>query len=187
MELERVLRASPLLAPVLERWGQLGLPQGWLVAGAVAQTVWNHRFGLPAAQGISDVDIVYFDAKDLTAEGEVLQAERVRAIFADLPLWVDVKNEARVHLWYEAKFGYGIAPYGSVEAAIASFPTTATSLGVRPLADGMAVEAPFGTGDLWAGVVRANKALIRRAVYEAKVARWQRVWPGLQIVGWEDI
>ena len=32
----------------------------------------------------------------------------------------DVKNEARVHLWYEARFGAAIPPYQSAEAAIAT-------------------------------------------------------------------
>jgi hypothetical protein len=42
---------------------------------------------------------------------------------------IDVKNEARVHLWYKSHFGYDIPPYHSVEEAMDSWPTTATAVG----------------------------------------------------------
>ena len=105
-ELEGIVFKSTLLLPILRAWREIALPDCWLVAGAVAQTVWNHAFGLPLTHGISDVDIVYFDADDLSEESEANQAARVRDMFSDLPAWIDVKYEARVHCWYEAKFGY---------------------------------------------------------------------------------
>lgn len=52
---------------------KIPLPDSWLAAGAVTQTVWNHIFGFPPVYGIQDVDIVYFDADDLS---EVSEAER---------------------------------------------------------------------------------------------------------------
>jgi hypothetical protein len=39
----------------------------------------------------------------------------------------DVKNEARVHLWYERRFGRHLEPYRSTGDAIATWPTTASS------------------------------------------------------------
>ena len=127
---------------------EIGLPDCWLVSNCPAQTVWNEAFGLPATHGISDVDLVYFDADDLSQEAEASHAERIRALFADLGLWVDVKNEARVHLWYAEKFGVALAPYVSTEDAITTFPTTATALGVPPGAAGLRVFSPYGLSDL---------------------------------------
>ena len=75
------------------------------VAGAIAQTVWNLAAGHPAERGIKDADLVYFDAADLSAEAEAAHECRIRERFGDLPCKLDVKNEARVHLWYEARFG----------------------------------------------------------------------------------
>jgi hypothetical protein len=96
--LRLVLTRSPIVATIVDRWPQIGLPDCWLVAGCLAQTVWNDAFGLPVTHGISDIDLVYFDGQDLSAETEAGHAVRLRTPFADLGLWIDVKNKARVHL-----------------------------------------------------------------------------------------
>jgi hypothetical protein len=131
-ELQSILSESPLLAPILQNWDRIALPEAWLVAGAVAQTVWNHAFGFTPDYGINDIDIIYFDGDDLSENAETRHSDRIRAIFSDVPARIDVKNQARVHIWHEGKFGYPIKPYISVAEAIATFPTTATAIGVRP-------------------------------------------------------
>ena len=172
---------------MLERWDQVALSDGWLIAGAVAQTYWNAAHDLPAGHGIKDVDIAYFDASDLSAAAEEAQAARVGTLFRDLPVRFDVKNEARVHLWYERKFGYPIhRPYTSTPDAIATFPTTATSIGIRPNASDLELCAPFGEHDLLDLIVRPNKTLITEAVYAAKIDRWRGLWPRLKIADWES-
>jgi hypothetical protein len=178
--------ASPLLRPLWDDWDQLKLPDCWLVAGCLAQTVWNDRFRLPPEHGISDIDIVYFDPEDTSAKAEEQHSERVRKLFSHLPVWVDVKNEARVHLWYESKFGYPIAPYHSTKGAIDTFPTTATSVGIRPVRNEVEVYSTFGLEDLFSGTVRANKRQVNREIFEAKVAKWLARWPKLSVVGWDD-
>lgn len=182
-DLETMLRGNPWIAAVLGRFAAIDLPDAWLVAGAVVQTVWNHQFGLPATTGITDLDLVYFDP-DLSEATEVVHANRLRALFADLPVWLDVKNQARVHLWYAAKFGVPLEPYRSTAHAIASYPTTATATGVRMTGDRFEVCAPFGVADLLSGVVRPNQVLVTEPVYAAKVARWQAIWPGLRVMPW---
>jgi uncharacterized protein len=130
----------------------------------------------------SDVDLVYFDGEDLSAETEAGHAGRIRTPFADLGLWVDVKDEARVHLWYTEIFGNVLAPYVSTEDAITTFPTTATAVGVQPRADGLQVFAPYGLSDLLGLIVRRNKKQITQAIYDAKVKKWRACWPDLRIV-----
>ena len=98
----------------------------------------------------------------------------------------DVKNEARVHLWYEAKFGYAIEPYRSTEAAIATFPTTAAAIGVRVAGGRFEVSAPIGLAELNNLIVRPNKAQITAEIYQAKVARWRALWPDLDIRPWDE-
>ena len=86
---------------------------------------------------------------------------------------VEVRNQARVHLWYEDKWGVTCPPHASTEAAIATFPATAACIGVRLKADGgLHLHTAYGTEDLLALVVRPNRVLAPREVYEAKVARW---------------
>ncbi len=178
------MTASPLVTAVFDRWDQLELPDCWLVAGAVVQTYWNHAFGYPATHGIDDVDLVYFDASDLSEESEAAHHRRAESLFADVAVRLDVKNEARVHLWYERKFGIEIAPYSDVTSAIETFPTTVGAIGLRPRQQSVEVFAPFGLDDLENLVVRPNKKLVTRPVYEAKVERWRNHWPELQFLSW---
>jgi hypothetical protein len=182
--LERALRQCPVVAAILGRAPNLGLPNYYLGAGGVAQTVWNQLYGFDTEYGIKDYDLVYFDPSETTAATEGRTAQRVIARFADLKVKMDVTNQARVHQWYPRKFGRSIPPYRSTEHAIATWPTTASSIGVRLEADRLVVCAPFGLHDLFARIVRPNKALISRAVYEAKVERWTPLWPDLAIVPW---
>jgi hypothetical protein len=184
--LENIGRSSPILSAALARWSSISLPDCWLSGSAIAQTVWNDILGLPSGYGLADIDLVYFDANDLSAEAEMRQATRVRDILADLPIWIDVKNEARVHLWYESKFGYTIVPYSSAAHAITTFPTTAGAVGIRPTPSGLSIFAPFGLSDLLGLVVRPNKTQITRATYETKTARWRTLWPQLAIIDWSE-
>jgi len=178
--------ASPILSTILSRWEVVDLPDCWLSGSAIAQTMWNATLGFPPEYGVADIDLVYFDAADLSEEGEIHQATRVRALFPEVLLRIDIKNEARVHLWYEAKFGYPIPPYQSTEHAMSTFPTTAGAVAIRPGATGLTIYAPFGLSDLLSCTVRPNKIQIKQAVYEAKVARWRNCWPALTIIGWYD-
>jgi hypothetical protein len=56
--------------------------------------------------GIKDYDLGYYDASDLSYADEDAVIRRVKTAF-DEPLrsMVEVRNQARVHLRFEAKFG----------------------------------------------------------------------------------
>ncbi len=183
-KLERLILNSPVLDPIIRQWSRVSLPDCWLAAGAIAQTVWNDFFGHAPHYGISDIDLVYFDAADLSEDGEAKQVERIRREFSCPGLKIDVKNEARVHLWYAQKFGREIPPYISTQHAITTFPTTATAIGVQPAGAELLISAPFGLSDLLGTIVRPNKTQITRDIYEAKIARWQLLWPDLNIIEW---
>ena len=137
--------------------------------------------------GLKDVDLIYFDEQDLSFESEASHERCLRDLFQHLPIKLDVKNEARVHLWYEDRFGDAIKPYSSSADAIATFPTTATAVGVRQIRSKFECCAPFGLDDLFSLVVRPNKRQITRAIYEAKVDRWRSIWPRLTFLPWEEM
>lgn len=174
------------LEEILGRFAEVGLPDSWVAGGCIAQTSWNLRFGQTAEFGLRDVDLIYFDEEDLSSEAEIGHERRLRDLFRDLPIKLDVKNEARVHLWYKERFGYAIKRYSSIADAIATFPTTATSVGIRRVVGKFECCAPFGLDDLFGLVVRPNKRQITRAIYEAKVERWRAIWPRLTILPWDD-
>jgi hypothetical protein len=129
---------------------------------------------------------VYFDAENLSAEAESGEEARLRARCGQLGLKLDVKNEARVHLWYEEKFGYPIPPYQSTTAVIATFPNTATTIGVRRYSGQFECCASLGLDDLFDLIVRPNKVQITPAIYDAKVARWRAEWPQLTFLTWNE-
>jgi hypothetical protein len=182
--LERAVRRNSVARAILERAPQLRLHSWYLGAGGVTQTVWNLLHGFEPTRGIKDYDLVYFDADDLTAAGEEDAESRAAQLFEDLDMKLDVTNEARVHLWYPARFGRSIPPYRSTEHAISTWPTTASSIGVSSDKGEFVVCAPFGLSDLYAMVVRPNKAIIDRAIYEAKAQRWMETWPKLSVNPW---
>ena len=181
-----LLRGNAALWECLERIAALDLPGWYLGAGCVTQTVWNAAHGKPPGADVDDHDLVYFDAGDLGEEAENAVVTRAQDAVAGLPVRMDVKNQARVHLWYRQRFGYDIAPYGSTEAAIRTWPTTATAIGVRLTRGDPTVFAPFGLADLFALVVRANRVQITPAIYERKVARWSGCWPHLTVLPWDE-
>ncbi|WP_394173380.1 nucleotidyltransferase family protein [Guptibacillus hwajinpoensis] len=184
--LETILNLNENIEKVL-KVSQLEFDHYYVGAGSLVQTVWNYLSGYPLSYGISDIDIIYFDDKDLTKEKEEMIEQKLASSLSDLPLEIDVKNEARVHLWYKKKFGKDINPYQSLEDAINSWPTTATALGVRRETNGeFKVYAPYGLNDLFSMTVRANKLLISRDIYEAKAAKWVNLWPKLTVIPWEN-
>lgn len=186
-DLEVALEQNKWLREILERFEEIALPASWLVAGSIAQTIWNLGCGRSAELGLKDVDLIYFDDQDLSFNAEASHERRLRDLFRRLPIKLDVKNEARVHLWYEERFGYAIKPYLSSADAIATFPTTATAVGVRRIRGKLECCAPFGLDDLFGLVVRPNKRQITRPIYEAKVDRWRSIWPRLTFLPWEEM
>jgi hypothetical protein len=98
--------SNPNNAQILERWNVLGLPDGWLVAGCLFQTVWNRISDQEPGVGIKDYDIFYFDPSDLSEEAERAVQQRAENLFSDLNITVELCNQARVHQWYEAHFGH---------------------------------------------------------------------------------
>jgi hypothetical protein len=182
--LREFLARNPNVAAVLERGPRLDLPSWYLGAGAITQTVWNQLHGFEPASGIKDYDLVYFDAADLRIETESEIEAEVADRLGGRGIVVDVKNEARVHLWYEQRFGRHLEPYRSTGDAIATWPTTASSVGVRYDGHTFVVCAPFGLADLISMVARANKTIVTRDVYEEKVARWAAQWPQLTVIPW---
>ena len=186
-DLEVALEQNKWLREILERFEEIALPDSWLVAGSIAQTIWNLGCGRSAELGLKDVDLIYFDDQDLSFDAEASHGRRLRDLFRRLPIKLDVKNEARVHLWYEERFGYAIKPCLSSADAIATFPTTATAVGVRRIRGKLECRAPFGLDDLFGLVVRPNKRQITRPIYEAKVDRWRSIWPRLTFLRWEEM
>ncbi|HHB81278.1 MAG TPA: nucleotidyltransferase family protein [Aliiroseovarius sp.] len=184
-ELERLIRATPFLIDTLARARAMGLPDCWLVSGALYNRVWNALTGRPARHGIKDLDLFYFDP-DTSWEAEDRMIRKAAEIFAPAPP-VELRNQARVHLWYEAHFGEPYAPLGSSREGVDRFACKTHAVAARLRADDrLEIYAPYGLADIFALRVVPNTMLNNRATHEAKAARQSALWPELEIVPWPD-
>lgn len=182
-ELEAILRRSAPLMQVLETVCALDPPDWLIFSGAVYQRVLNHLGGRPLDYGIKDYDVGYFDASDISWEAEDAMIRRVAAAF-EPPLreMVEVRNQARVHVWFEGKFGEPYTPLASTAEALARFESPMFAVGVRMEPGGaLRIEAPFGLDDLFARRLRPNPR--RPSINFARtVARATARWPEIEVI-----
>jgi hypothetical protein len=178
--LDAILRATPNLVPVLEAARDLDLPDWLLVSGAIYQPVLNHLTGRPLDFGIKDYDLAYFDAMNLSYEAEDAVIRRAAMAF-EPPLrdLIEVRNQARVHLWFEDHYGEAYSPLSCSAEALGRFTAPLFAVGVRLERDGrLHIEAPFGLDDLFALRLRPNPRRRTRgfeATAERAVARWPEI------------
>ena len=182
--LTAILCATLPLMRVLTVAHHLCLPDWLLFSGAVYQPVLNHLTGRPLDYGIKDYDLGYFDASDLSYEAEDAVIRRVKAA-VDEPLrsMVEVRNQARVHLWFEAKFGEAYGPLSCTAEALERFASATFAVGVRLEPDDwLHIEAPFGLADVFALRLRPNPR--HKPIHFARTAAdVRRRWPEVVVEG----
>jgi hypothetical protein len=182
-EVVRIVRSTPWLIDALEAVRDVD-PPGWLIgAGAVRGAVWDRLHGFDEPTVPADVDVAFFDPDDLTRERDEGVERALRGRRPGTP-W-DAKNQAAVHLWYPAKFGYAVEPLSSTADGVAAWPETATCVGVRLERDDcITVVAPHGLDDLLALVLRRNPTRVSIEEYERRL-RAKRVterWPRVRVL-----
>ena len=185
--LRTFIKEDEALMDLLAGLRALALPDWRLVSGAIYQTIWNRLTGNPSGYGIKDYDVAYFDASDLSYEAEdrvIIRAE------AALPKWagrIEVRNQARVHLWYLERFGGPYPQLRSTDESLENYMCTTHAVAVRLEADDcLSVAAPFGLEDIFSLTIRPCKALAtNRTNYAQKARRMARLWPELRILDWE--
>ncbi|HQX60030.1 MAG TPA: nucleotidyltransferase family protein [Burkholderiaceae bacterium] len=168
---------------ILQRLPSLQLPDAWLVAGCLFQTVWNLQAGRDPTAGIKDYDLFYFDGADLTEQAEAAIGQRVDACFRDLGVTIEAKNQARVHTWYPEWFGMPYAALHSSREGIARFLVPCTCVGLQPAAAATAphLYAPYGLDELYCGILRPNPLMDHRELFRQKAASYRDRWHWLQI------
>jgi hypothetical protein len=178
--LEAILRAAPSLMQVMETARDLALPDWLIVSGAVYQRVFNHLTGRDPDYGIRDYDLAYFDASDISYEAEDVVIRRVAAAF-EPPLreQIEVRNQARVHVWFEDKFGEPYPPLSCSAGALERFVSPTNAVAARLGADGrIVIVAPFGLEDLFAMRLRPNP-IRKTGGFDRTAAGMKSRWPEL--------
>jgi uncharacterized protein len=184
-ELVAIIGSEDWLMDALRKAKSLGVADDWIVAGAIYNTVWNRLTGRPSLRGIRDIDLFYFDPSDLSYEAEDCFIRRGDAVFAGSAVPVEIRNQARVHLWFGRHFGFEIEPIKGCRDSISRFASVAYCVGVRlDEGGGPEVFAPYGLTDLFSFRIRPNRFCDNRLTHEAKAARAMSLWPELAVEPW---
>jgi hypothetical protein len=179
---EAVLR-NPVNEIIVDELFHLALPDAWIVSGCLVQTVWNVQTMRAVDYGIADYDIFYFDP-DTSWQAEDAVIRELQGRLARLDVKVEVRNQARVHLWYPEKHG---RPYPALHCSTDGndrFLTKNTQVGIRRTQGGHDIYAPNGFDDIADMIVRPNPTPNFSADnYEAKARRWKKLWPEITVLG----
>ena len=171
---------NPVNAELLCRLPSLSLNECFLTAGCLFQATWNHISGHPADWGVKDYDVFYFDGSDLSWEAEDAVIRRARTLLADLGVNVEVKNQARVHLWYQQRFNAYYPRLTSSRDGIDRYLITCTCIGIE-VATGT-LYAPNGLQDVYDGILRMNPVNSQPIQFRQKAEDYQLRWPWLRIL-----
>ncbi len=104
-----------------------------------------------------------------------------------LPLPVQVRNQARVHLWFPQKFGIPFTPLASSLEMLGRYASKTHAVAAQLGPDGvLRFHALLGLDDIFSFRVTPNPVPANRAAHEAKAARAKAAWPELTVLPWDD-
>lgn len=174
----RIIAEDAVAMEQLRAARTLGLPDWCIAAGFVRNRVWDHLHGIAPARPPVDIDVIYYDAADLSKESEQQHEAALGRLLPGLP-W-QVRNQARMHVWKD------LPQHRDTADSMIYWLESVTGIGVRLEADdSLSVIAPLGTDDLLNLRCRPTDfGRARRAEYESRVAakRWRELWPKVQFL-----
>lgn len=169
----RIIAEDAVAMEQLRAVRSLALPDWCIAAGFVRNRVWDHLHGIVPARLPVDIDVLYFDAADITKDREIEFEAKLDELMPSLP-W-QVRNQARMHVWKN------LPQHRDTADAMIYWLETVTAVGVRlEPDDSLTVIAPFGTGDLLGLRCRPTAfGHTKRDEYDERVASkcWRELWP----------
>ena len=182
-----ILKRNKELMSILTYVEKLKLPNFYISAGSIFQTVSNNYDNKPLNYWIKDIDIIYFNKKDLSVDTDLMYYRKVKA-FADKQKYnyeIDVSNEARMHIMHKEKYNNIIEPYISSEDAINKWIATVHSIGITKTNDEIKIYAPYGLSDIFSRTIRPIKHKDNsKELYDKKVNSWKERFDNLNIIEW---
>ena len=151
----------------------------YLAGGAVYQTVFNYYHGYDLNYGIKDYDVIYFDNNNLSYEAEDQIIKEVKAFFKEskVSLYLDIKNEARAHIWLKEKYGEEIDRYKNLDEVLRNWGFSACAIGIRLERGNIKVLAPYGLEDLFSMKIRK----VGNYDISQKARELKNKWPNVDI------
>jgi uncharacterized protein len=92
-----------------------------------------------------------------------------------------------VHLWFEARFGCAYPQLSCADESLRYYASIVQAVGVRLDDDDLLnITAPFGLDDLFAMVIRPNRALDNAVSHAGKASRAKAIWPEVVVLPWKE-
>lgn len=156
------------------------LPNWFIGAGFVRNTVWNIQHGFEPNYDFNDLDLGYFDSNNMSEDDDRMIAN---ALKPSLDTNWEVVNQAYAHKYNN------VAPYVSAFDGLAHWIETATCVAATlDDNDDVIIIAPWGVDDLLSLRLRLSpyhkdstyySNLFMQRVHNKK---WQEKWPKLKMV-----
>lgn len=173
-----IIRNDSWMMEVLSIVASLKLSDWWIGAGFVRNKVWDKLHGFKKRTPLHDIDVVYFDEKNVDEKFEKKIEQMLRKMRPGLP-W-SVKNQARMALVR------GDVPYKNARDGLSRWIETATCIGVRLEKNRrLSLATPLGIDDLVNLVLRPNrKANVSIDVFYKRIKekQWLSYWPKLRVM-----
>ena len=180
LDIIRLIQKDEWMMELLKAVKSVDLPDWWICAGYVRSKIWDALHGFEKRTHLPDIDVIYYDDKNICEEEEKIMEGRLKDLLPDIP-W-SVKNEARMHI------RNSVAAYTSSVDAIAKFPETATALGIKlDSHNNLILSAPHGIQDMINLEVKPTPYFAvnekRIEVYEDRVTKknWELTWSQLKV------
>lgn len=152
---------------------ELNLNDCCIAAGFVRNLAWDKLHGYTFPTPLTDIDLIYFDAGNLSAEHD-LAIENMLKQKSGLN-W-SVKNQARMH------HRNGDRPYGDTAQAMMHWIEVETAVGARLSACGeIEIVAPFGLEGLQNLTITLNRHRPKPEEFHSRIQQkqWLVIWPKL--------
>ena len=182
-----ILKENKELMLILDYVDKLDLPNYYIAAGSIFQTVWNYYDKKPLNYGIKDIDVIYFDKSNLSVEKDIKYYEKIKEYSDQIgcKYEIDVSNEGRMHLWKNKKYNIDIKPYISSEDAIERWIATIHAVGITKENNELKIYAPYGVSDIFSRTIRPIKHEDNsKEMYDKKVNSWKERFDNLNIIKW---
>ncbi len=186
-EFVSILKRNKDLMKILDYISELKLPNFYIAAGSIFQTIWNYYDKKPLNYGIKDIDIIYYDSENISKNYEEELERKITEYFKSINLnyEFDVHNEARMHLWKKENENKNINQYKNSEDAIDQWIATVHAVGITIINNRIYVYAPYGLSDIFSKTIRPIKHKANsKELYDKKVESWQKRFSNLNIIDW---
>lgn len=182
-----ILKQNNDLMTILDYISELKLPNFYIAAGSIFQTIWNYIDNKPLNYGIKDIDIIYYDSSNISKYLEKELENKIIYHFQKLGLnyEFDVHNEARMHLWKKENENKMIDQYENSEDAIDQWIATVHAIGITKEDNEVKIYAPYGLSDIFSKTIRPIKHKANsKELYDKKIMSWKSRFDNLNIIEW---